>query len=184
MGLSHSPSIVTANLLLNVDATNPRNYDGTENYFRYSEELTNATWGINNIGASVDTSILPPVYGMPVYKMTESTDSVSSQHLFAQSPIVPAIGDVYTLSCYVKAGTRTAACITAFGEGYSAFNLTTGTVIQSGGNIVNIFPADNGWYRIFATITKTNTTAQVFLIPWNGGNSYIGNGSYFYATLS
>lgn len=182
MGLAHSPRIVTNNLLLNVDASNIKSYDGSENYFLYSEDFSNAVWTKGNISQALDNTINPPVNGMSVYKLTESVDSVAVQHLLYANPITVAIGDIYTLSCYVKAGTRTAVSLTAWGEGYSAFNLSTGTIIQTGGNITNIVSVGDGWYRIFATITKTNTQPWFYLIHWNNTNSYIGNGSNYYAT--
>lgn len=180
MGLSHSPRIVTTNLLLNVDAGNIKNYDGRQNLLTYSELFTNAAWLPYELTVAATTGISSPI-NSSVFKITEST-TASVQHTLAQSPGNSVVGEIFTFSVYLKAGTRTQVSLTSWGEGYAAFDLSTGTVIQTGGHVCSITSVGDGWYRCSITVTKTQTTNYYYIIPWNGSHIYTGNSSYFYAT--
>jgi hypothetical protein len=102
-------------------------------------------------------------------------DNTNNQHLVVQSIGTLSIGAVYTFSCWAKAAERTQVSLTAHAEGYSVFDLSSGTIIQTGGNSnVTITPYPNGWYRCSTTITKTNTNGAFYIIVWNNTNVYTG----------
>jgi hypothetical protein len=106
-------------------------------------------------------------------------DNTNNQHYVVQSIGTPSIGAIYTFSCWAKSAERTQMSLTAHGEGYSAFDLSSGTIIQTGGNSnVTITPYPNGWYRCSTTITKTNTNGNFYILNWNNTNSYTGTTGY------
>jgi hypothetical protein len=179
MGISYNPSIVTRNILLNLDFGNIQKcYNGSENLFLYSEQFDNADWlkGSSSVTANT-TATTAPDGTYTADKLIE--DATNNQHLIYKSSIgTVSIGSVYTISCWAKSAERTQVSLTAYGEGYTAFDLSSGTILQTGGNSnVTITPYPNGWYRCSATITKTNTNASFFILIWNTTNSYTGNGT-------
>ena len=92
-------------------------------------------------------------------------------------------GSVYTVSCYLKAGTRTKANLqfTRSLFHYLTFDLINGTVsgnIQTNeGTIENV---GNGWYRCTMTsgpaTANENCNARVELVNDNGDRTYTGDG--------
>jgi hypothetical protein len=172
MALLHNPSIVTSGLVFAADPANIKSY--RENLLTYSENLiTGWSSGTTTITNNVITAPNGTSSGS---FMAEAADG--DQHLTGQGIGSVVNGTTYTLSVYAKAGTRTQLGLTAFGEGYSVFNLSTGTVIQTGGNVCTITPVGNGWYRCTAAITKTNTDPSFYLLIWNNGNPYAGIAGY------
>jgi hypothetical protein len=172
MALLHNPSVVTSGLVFAADPANIKSY--RENLLTYSENLiTGWSSGTTTITNNVITAPNGTSSGS---FMAEAADT--GQHLSGQSVGVLVSGTTYTLSVYAKAGTRTQLGLTANAEGYSAFNLLTGTVIQTGGNVCTITPVGNGWYRCTAAITKTNTDGTFYLLVWNNTNSYAGIAGY------
>jgi len=172
MALLHNPSVVTSGLVFAVDPANIKSY--RENLLTYSENLiTNWASGTTTITNNVITAPNGTSSGS---FMAEAADT--GQHLNGQGVGTLVNGTTYTLSVYAKAGTRTQLGLTAYGEGYSVFNLSTGTVIQTGGNVCTITPVGNGWYRCTAAITKTNTDGSFYLLIWNNTNPYAGIAGY------
>lgn len=115
-------------------------------------------------------------------KITESLDTVATAHLISHSPGA-SLSTRYTGSAYLKAGERTKACINMhLGEGNAAgyFDLVAGTVIAaSGGAVVRITKANNGFFRCEVTTTTAATgTPNIAIFPLNdaGAQSYIGDG--------
>lgn len=177
MAVEYNTTVVTSGLLANYDFTNRKSFTPTQNLFTYSQDFTNVIW-TKNTATITGNTVLAPDGTLTGQTITEDTST--SQHLITQAPITVATGQVYTLSVYAKAGTRTQISLTAWGEGYSAFNLSTGTVIQTGGHICSITDVGDGWYRCSATITKTNSTGNFYIIMWNNTNSYLGTSAYQY----
>jgi hypothetical protein len=141
-----------------------------------SEEFENYwTPNFSTIGVNSTTS---PDGTVTADKLQE--DNTSNQHLISQSIGTPSIGAIYTFSCWAKAAERTQMSLTAYGEGYSVFDLSSGTIIQTGGtnSNVTITPYPNGWYRCSTTITKTNTNGNFYILNWNNTNSYTGTTGY------
>lgn len=115
--------------------------------------------------------------------LAESTTSTAGGLLFAlQKSFVFSAGKSYTLSAYIKPGTRTRVGLgfnSANGfistNSYMIVNLSTETITRhdSGLASTSISNAGNGWYRISATTvaspTPTGSFSYVFLLV--GGTS-------------
>jgi len=178
MAVDYNTTVVTSGLLANYDFTNRKSFTPTQNLFTYSQDFTNANW-VKNTATITGNTVLAPDGTLTGQTLTE--DTTTGQHLITQSPVTVAVGNLFTLSVYAKAGTRTSISLTSYGEGYSVFNLSNGTITQTGGAVCTITDAGNGWYRCSATITKTNVTANNFyIIMWNGTNNYLGTGGNQY----
>jgi hypothetical protein len=178
MAVDYNPTVTISGLLANWDFDNTKSFVPTQNLFLYSQDFTNANWAKSTATITGNT-VLAPDGTLTGQTITE--DTTTNQHLITQSPVTVAVGNVFTLSVYAKAGTRTSISLTSYGEGYSVFNLSNGTITQTGGNTCTITDAGNGWYRCSATITKTNATANNFyIIMWNGTNNYLGTGANQY----
>ena len=178
MAVDYNASIVTSGLLANYDFANPKSFNPTQNLFTYSADFTNANWA-KSTATITGNSIIAPDGTLTADTITE--DTTTNQHLVTQTISPVAVGNVFTLSVYAKAGTRTSVSLTSYGEGYSVFDLSNGTITQAGGNICSITNVGNGWYRCSATITKTNVTAgNFYIIMWNGSNNYLGTNAYLY----
>lgn len=144
-------------------------------------DLSNATWSPFQVSVSEDTNIRIPDINVAttdyrVWNIYESTTTSGNHHITHATTV--ASGQVYTLSIYAKAKERSQIYITMFGEGYAAFDLTSGTILQTGGNTCTIAHTGNGWYRCTATITKTNSTSGSFFGIWNNAAVYSGNAGY------
>jgi hypothetical protein len=103
----------------------------------------------------------------------------TNQHNLSQTLGSVAIGTVYTLSVYAKAGERTILALTGFGEAYSFFDLVAGVVINPLANKnPTITSVGNGWFRCSVTITKSNTNGQFFFLLSTGYPTinYAGDG--------
>jgi hypothetical protein len=96
-----------------------------------------------------------------------------------------SVSGVHTFSTYAKAGEYNQLMLwtdnpVAFG--ITAFNLTNGTVFQSGASHTNITitPVGNGWYRCSITVTTTTASTPTFYIgiapSGNTGGQFVGNG--------
>jgi hypothetical protein len=155
-------------------ATEFNDYSMSENLVTYSEQFDNAAWTKSSVAITANTSATTAPDGTVTADKIQE-DNTNNQHLVVQSIGTPSIGQVYTFSCWAKSAERTQMSLTAHGEGYSVFDLSTGTVSTTGGNSnVTITPYPNGWYRCSATITKTNTNGAFYIIVWNNGNPYTG----------
>jgi hypothetical protein len=181
MSLGHSPSVSATNLLLDLDANNTNSL-GTvnRNIFTFPETFSNAAWSKGGITAALTTATTAPDGTLTANIVTE--DTLLQQHLMSESVGTVLANQVYTISVFAKAGTRTQVGLTAFGENYVAFDLLTGTVLSNpGGYATSITSYGNGWYRVSATITKTNlSSGNFYVLMWNNTNSYLGTGTYMY----
>jgi hypothetical protein len=152
------------------------------NLYLQSEDFS-TLWSTDGITVSTNQTIAPD--GTTTADKIVET-SVTSQHLVHQAPFGTTgavIGEVYTLSVYAKAAERTRIALTGHGEGYSVFDLSSGTVIATGNNVVSITPVGDGWFRCSATITKTNTNSNFYILTWTTTNDYqgvVGNGVFLW----
>jgi len=153
--------------------------ESRQNLLQYSQQFDNAYWSKPQSSISPNvTATTAPDGTNTAGKLVE--DTTKNQHIVTRNLGAVTIGTIYTFSCWIKAAERTQVTLTSFNEGYSVYNLSTGTIIQSGGNTVSIISYPNGWYRCVATITKTNTTGAFYIITWNsssGNNIYQGDGT-------
>lgn len=175
MSVSVGPNFIEDNLVFQLDTASSKCYNSTENRFTYSEQFDTANWGKNNVSVVANAAIAPNGT-FTADAIVE--DSATAQHLVAQNIGTLVAGDVYTLSVYAKLSTATRTfVITAFGEPYVVFDLSAGTKLQ-GSVPTTIVPVGNGWYRVSATFTKSNTNGDFYYGMWNSGaGSYLGDGT-------
>ncbi len=182
MAVESNPGIVTSGLVFNYDMYNTdKSYDGepNTNLITNPNDFTLATWTKTLVTATRDYNInAPTIQGsgdQRAYFIAESAGT--NQHMLYQTPAATT-GQVYSLSICAKAKERKQLMLTMNGEGYSVFDLSTGTIFQTGGNVCTMTPLGDGWYKCTATITKTNSTAGVFFGIWNSVASYAGVSGY------
>lgn len=142
------------------------------NLILYSEQFDNAVWTKNAATVTANATTAPD--GTTTADKLAET-AVNEQHLVLQNAgIAISVGSVFTVSVYAKASERTRISLTAYGEGYSVFDLANGTIVQTGNNVCNIQYVGNGWYRCSATIQKSNTIDGFYIITWTTVNAYLG----------
>lgn len=147
----------------------------------YSEDLTNAAWSNFSINV-IPNDTISPNGNTTADKIIPNTSNAN--HLIHTNQITSA-GE-YSFSIYVKsAGYSKVAIRESFTTGdYTSFNLTTGTIIDSGGGYRNtIISVGNGWYRITTTKSYSGNIA-LGIIPlldsYTSGSPltpYVGNGT-------
>ena len=146
MGLQHSvSSIVTDRILFNLDATNPRSYDGKENLLRYSEDFSNSAWirggGFGQIEIS---NVAPPGQGTNAFLWTAANGQFPN---LTQSPISVTTGQVFTYSFYAKyVNQRYVTIVSEDGWfGGSNYDLLRGIASDSINGSMQAL--SDGWYR-------------------------------------
>lgn len=129
------------------------------NYVPRSEEIDNASWsksgGVTGLVANTATS--------PSGTMTaEVISTTGSAGAYILSPAFAfSAGQTLTKSIYAKAGTSSRIIFEHYDPGNAAvtFDLATQTVTPSAGVTGSIQAVGNGWYRLVATKTFTNSSA-------------------------
>jgi hypothetical protein len=157
-------------------------YDGKtyakaeENLIEYSEDFSNAYWSKSNASITSDDIDAPDGTVSSADKIVENT-ATSSHQIFAGG--AGTLGKTYTLSYFVKTAGRTSCRISFSGEGSAVFNVSTGSVIKNQFLSASIESVGNDWYRVAATVIKTNSNEDVFIGPAldDGNLSYAGDGS-------
>ena len=163
------------------------NSDGTLTLFGYnlclqSETFENATW------QKARCSIVANQYTAPDGTLTGDQlveDTTTNSHPVFQTIASLANATAYTFSIYLLAVDRTSANIafsnTAFSTGCNVtFTLSGAGTATPAGTIpstATIEAVGGGWYR--CTVTATSISAgsgDVFVQPFNGATSYLGNG--------
>lgn len=136
-------------------------------------DLFTAGYGVLDVAIGSVSTLDPSGNVTNVTKITEL--ATTNQHLINRDIGTRVVGDKVTIYCLAKAGERTQLTLTSNAEGYSVFNLDTGTIYSTGGNVCYMTPWYNGWYLCIATITKTNTNGTMWAGIWSGNApSYLG----------
>lgn len=164
--------------------TAPRTYNSTtpKNLLGYTEEFNNAAWAKTNIGAVTANSVTDPNGNLNAD--TISDDATLGQHQVTQS-ITVTNGNIYTLSCYVKAGTAIYPRM-ALGGNFTftaaSFDLSLGTVKIGSSPSATIVSVGNGWFRISinAAATATASGSSSIGITNVTGTAYSGTGDTLY----
>jgi hypothetical protein len=134
---------------------------------------------------------------MSAEKLTEDGTAASAHTAFAGPGIPITPGQTVTMSCYLKAGTRTKAQV-GFVNGNNGtrvkVDLATGAIISavavgSGTMVarsVSVIPDANGWYRVTVAGSPGGALTTGFLIVYllddTGSDTYDGDGvSLLYA---
>ena len=147
-----------------------------ENLLTYSQEFDNAAW-LRSSGMTITANVTNAPDGNPTADQVTASSSASSQNWVNQA----AISGNRIWSIYAKAGTHSfiQMLIATDTAPYANFNLSTGTVTQTGTNISASMvesPIGSGWYRCICVITSATGGASCYV-------SLIPNGTAARATL-
>lgn len=186
MSLSHSPSIITDNLLLSIDPANQKSYSEYENLYTYSQDFSQATWIKNANVAFTSNAAISPDGTTTATKMVLQNTWTGEIPIYRQ--ISPLLNMKYTMSVYLKAAEWNYAYFwfdNGAGLGCTfEINLITGATRNTriGDNTsftsfsTSSTSVGNGWYRvsITATTTASATNLQFRIYPsntaWVSGN--------------
>jgi type II secretory pathway pseudopilin PulG len=155
-----------------------QNFVGYQNFFNYSEDITNTTggWNLNNITTISDDAISPD--GTNTAEKVSLNTGNTQRFILKDTNIVS--GSTYTDSYYVKANNNynfvQITPSTGFPIGaYQNYNLSTGTLGGSSGispGQANIQSVGNGWYRISLSATSNASgSGRIILAIVNSANS-------------
>jgi len=159
--------------------------EGTENIVLYSEQLDNANWTKIRCSITAD-AINAPNGTMTADKIVEDTQT--GPHHVNQAFTTPADNEIWTGSCYAKAGERKIITLSIRLRDADAsyanakFNLETGEIVSvDSGYTATIKPVTNGFYRcsISGSVGAGTYDARlhVFIYDNDGNSSYTGDGS-------
>ena len=136
------------------------NLQGGNNLFQYSQDYSQPSWLKPNGSVSGFTNAIVAPDGTTTGNLLTENGTVSTLYRIQQSFTIVS-GPSYTLSCYLKAGTRTWAYIQLQGTGSNYaiqyVNLLTGTLgtLALVGSMTSptasITSVDNGWYKVVLT---------------------------------
>ena len=152
----------------------------------FSEDLTTGAYVKTDCTISSNTAVAPDG--------TTTADTIventaNAPH-FVFSPVTITGGATTTFSVFLKAANRNAQVRLQSNNGTFSFviadiNLANGTQIgttsSSGASSISltIAPFNNGWYRVVVTaaLAADVTSAAGYVLTYNGGVSYAGNGT-------
>lgn len=147
------------------------------NLITYSEDFSQSNWINSNISEEVST-VLSPNGETYSYKLTNN--AVTGNH-FLRDTITVTNGQTYTLSVFIKKGTKD---IVSIADGYNVnilanFDLTNGTRTNVSATSSEIESYNNGWYKCSATLTTSSTNLGLMIFS---GTTYAGKdeSGYFY----
>jgi hypothetical protein len=144
------------------------------NLLQYSEEFDQASWsGAGGAVATAGTAIAPN--GTATADTLTDTNGTTANPFVFQT-VTLADSTTYTISCYLKAGTKSTARVGIRDKAgniiVSSFDLTAGTTSVDSAISSSIQPVGSGWYRcIVVAGSSTGATSQRGLI-------YLDTGSY------
>jgi len=129
---------------------------------------TNATLANNATGA--------PDGSVTAGKITDT--STNAQHYASNTVTGLSIGQTYTVSAYVKAGTL-GFCYVQLGTSYVNVNLNTGLMDMTSGAPYQITALPNGWYRVSVQRLAAATSEPMLIGAYatTGTFSYAGAGT-------
>lgn len=158
----------------------------TTNLMLYSQDFTNAAWVKFQCG--INTGISDPFGTLGASKLYET--AITGAHgLISPTPSSLVVGDVCTLSCYMKAGERTWAYLYAskFGVNSGAivvFDLVNGLIVNNSGfeslsQSAGIESVGGGWFRcwISGIILGETPNFTIGIASSSTTTSYAGDGT-------
>ena len=140
------------------------------NLLTQSENLSTAAWAKANLTVSL-SSVLSPNGTTFAYKLTN--DAIVGNH-FTRNTITVSSGLSYTLSCFIKKGTRS---IVTIADGFNTNELATFDLInvtatnKNIGTNSTIASYNNDWYKCSVSIFVASTSLGFMLFS---GNTYAG----------
>ena len=154
------------------------------NLLTYSEDFSNAAWGLQNIAAT--TAIAPD--GKETAYDISLTSTTNTYHLIVQG--VTGAAGVYTFAAFFKANEENYAFLAIKGNNaaqryVAAFNLTgsgsvsaTLTTGSPTGTNATVSSLGGGWYYCAVSISHTSGSVDIAFGPNNNGTLSDINGSY------
>jgi hypothetical protein len=159
-------------------------------------DTTSVRWEAFNATLTTDAADAPDGT-VSAEKFTEDGTAAGAHSAFAAPGIPITPGQTVTMSCYLKAGTRTKAQV-GFVNGNNGtrvkVDLATGAIISAvavgSGTIVaasvRVIPEVNGWYRVTVAGSPGGSFTRGFMIVHllddTGSDTYNGDGvSFLYA---
>jgi hypothetical protein len=139
------------------------------NLLGYTEDFSNGVWANSNLTITTNSIIAPN--GTLTADKIENNATVGNH--FVRQTITSTSLQVYTLSVYLKEGTKNVITIA---DGFNTnelgtYNLSTQTATNRAGTNASITSVGNGWYRCSITYTPTSTSLGFMLFS---GNTYAG----------
>lgn len=189
MGLNHSPSAITSNLLLSLDFANKKNYNGSENLCTYSEFPTgswasgNDAGGYSAIYTANTSGTIDPLGTNNAAKVIQNSTGYQRITLGVSTP--NGVSALHSWSVYVKQGNSNICCIELSGGwtggGRARFTFSTKTWTYDGSMNQNLGYLDvgNGWYRLSGNFTPGTTGGNIWLWPGSDING-ASTGAYTY----
>jgi hypothetical protein len=146
------------------------NFANTLVYSSYGLSTVAGVSGPGTAGFANTTAVLSP-FGTTVGVASLVEDGTSTLHGFSNNYDALTIATYYTASIFVKANTRSQISMGFQGEGDGPiFDLSYGNVVANGSAVysseirrINTDFAGQHWYRIFVTLNKTTTNANVYV---------------------
>jgi hypothetical protein len=139
-----------------------------------SEEFDNASWSVAGGAVATAGTAIAPNGTATADTLTDTNGTTANPSVF--QTVTLADSTTYTISCYLKAGTKSTARVGIRDKAgnviVSDFNLTAGTTSVGSAVFSSIQPVGSGWYRcIVVANSSTGATSQRGLI-------YLDVGSY------
>ena len=148
-----------------------QNTPASVNLFTQTQQFDNAAWTKSNATVTANSTVAPDG--------TSTADTLieNTSNAFHAAVQSFTLSGATTISCYLKANTRSFAAVRTFdatnGDRYAVFNLSTGaTGVTSGGTTSTITSVGNGWYRCSMTYTYTSASGSAGITVQNA-NSYV-----------
>lgn len=145
------------------------------NLFTYSNDFTNAIWGTGGYGNKAiitPNALTNPVSGVLDASLANFISS-GTQGRLIQAMSGLQVGIPYTVSMYIKAGTKSSVVVYVDTAtfGYNAdFNLSTGTVTSTYGTTATIKLITDGWYYVTVTCPVLPSGNMQYGIVTNGAD--------------
>jgi hypothetical protein len=191
MSVSGGPSIVTSNLLLNLEVVNPKSYSYSENLLTYSQQFNVSPWSLGGTGSPLITA---NTVTAPDGTLTASTlyGNGGTNSNRVQQTITVTANTNYNFSFYIKNKDNANASyfhvsFPSSGKNNSeAYVIWTGNTISGFSNTGTTQPKANyitdGWYRVsmLASSNYLDSGSAVIRIYPSGNDGTIQNNVYIW----
>ncbi len=142
------------------------------NLVTYSEDFSQSVW--NELRATITANSTTSPDGSNTATLLKEDTTASNTHIIYYGGSLAS--STYSMSVFAKAKERTKIGLGTGNITQSAiFDLSNGTIINTGAHTASIQNYGNGWYRCNIT-TTTTTPIRIVLIDDNNNTSYTGDG--------
>jgi hypothetical protein len=141
------------------------------NLLTYSNDFNNGVW--NTARLSISNNSLSPDGTLNASGMVE--DFTNNSHVIYRF-ITTSNASIYTVSLFVKMGSRRYFKINAVNGGSEVYYDLQNKTTTGGGSIIDF---DNGWLKLIYTYTTNSINGEIYFEPSIDGitSNYLGNGS-------